>query len=114
MYSIADAPCVPLLSPTAVPPDTGTLYDCKYDVSDECWVPWSTLAAYAPPIPADARFGSILVPTADTTAVTFFLNTAIEGRWANIALHLHMETLHRSTFASPELGLSCPRHSTHR
>ncbi|GIL64289.1 hypothetical protein Vafri_18269 [Volvox africanus] len=80
-YGITDAPSVPLLSPAATPPETGTLYDFMYDVSAGSWVPWSTLAASAPPIPSDARFGAILVPTPDTAAVTFLLQTAINGKY---------------------------------
>jgi len=41
---------------------------------------WIELVDMAP-IPHDASFRSIIVPTADSVAITFMLRSAVENRW---------------------------------
>ncbi|GFR46074.1 hypothetical protein Agub_g7539 [Astrephomene gubernaculifera] len=81
-YGITDAPVVPLLSPAAVPPEKGLLYDYMFDMSEGIWVSWTArFASGSPAIPPDAAYGSILVPTADTAAVSYLLSTAIGAKY---------------------------------
>ncbi|KAF5843853.1 hypothetical protein DUNSADRAFT_5091 [Dunaliella salina] len=89
-YHNADAPFVEIsasaLPPpvasalTAVPKDDSSMNDWMYDTNTLSWRKWIDLVDMAP-IPEDASFRSIIVPTADSVAITFMLKAAVENRY---------------------------------
>lgn len=70
-----DAPVKPYLNPF---PSKGSIFDYKFDkVENVTWVTWKEEIRLAPPIPKDATFNEIIVPTVDTVRYTEVLKMLI-------------------------------------
>lgn len=62
-------------------PQDGDLHEWMYDAATVTWKRWEDLTSKADSeIPADASFGQIIVPTADSASYTFLLKTAVENK----------------------------------
>jgi dynein heavy chain len=60
-------------------PEEGEVYDYEF-VKEGLgeWVAWSTKLADAKPIPKDAQFNSIIIPTVDTIRTTYLMDVCIK------------------------------------
>lgn len=56
-----------------IPNHEETWFEYFLDIDQKCWVPWNTLVAKYEHNP-NTRFNEILVPTVDSTRVTWLLN----------------------------------------
>lgn len=63
---------------TQVFPDGKTVYGFTFDKSKFKWVPWGELLDPTP-IPADAEYTNIIVPTVDTVRYTFLLDQLVRS-----------------------------------
>ena len=60
-------------------PDEGEVYDYQF-VKEGLgqWVPWADMLKEVPPIPKDAQFNSIIVPTVDTVRYTYLMDMLVK------------------------------------
>lgn len=76
IYEKCDAPNKPFPVPF---PEEGEVYDYEF-IKEGLgqWVPWSAKLADAKPIPKDAQFNSIIIPTVDTIRSTYLLDVCVK------------------------------------
>ncbi|GAX77074.1 hypothetical protein CEUSTIGMA_g4520.t1 [Chlamydomonas eustigma] len=68
------------LTASGLPPTEGVLYDWMFDTQKMGWKRWTDLIDDIP-IPEDASYKSIIVPTADSVTVTYLLDLAVENKY---------------------------------
>ena len=68
----------PAVKITQVFPEGRTVYSFSFDKSKCKWVPWADLVDTSP-IPVDAEYTRIIVPTVDTIRYSFLLNQLVSN-----------------------------------
>ena len=76
IYEKCEAPTKPFPVPF---PEEGEVYDYQF-VKEGLgrWVPWEESLAEVPPIPKDAQFNSIIVPTVDTVRYMYLMDLLVK------------------------------------
>ncbi|KAG2482389.1 hypothetical protein HYH03_018685 [Edaphochlamys debaryana] len=75
---LKSAPMMPLTVPGAEPPPGGahSVYDFFFDTDRDAWRLWTELIDTAP-IPKDAKFRRIIIPSIDTVRYTYLLDKGV-------------------------------------
>ena len=61
------------------PPESGTIYDYKYDVKENAWIPWTkTVAPYV--FDPKLSFSELIVPTKDSICYTYLLDILVRNK----------------------------------
>ena len=76
IFEQCDGPSKPFPVPF---PEEGEVFDYQF-VKEGLgqWVPWADKLKEVPPIPKDAQFNSIIVPTVDTVRYTYLMDMLVK------------------------------------